>query len=290
MAARTQRDVVLVRGSDAREHLQGLLTQDVIVLGVGESAWSFLLEPKGEIVALMRVTRSGDDEIALDMDPGYGQAVRERVEGFTFRMDISFESHQWPGLSWRGPGANAVVAEAPIVMHQPWPGCEGLDVVGPGVELPADAEELGADELDAVRIRLGWPSMADLDAKTTPAMTGIIDHTVSFTKGCYPGQELVARMHYRAAEPPRRLVQVGFHPSARAEPGDPISFEGDEVGALTSVSEYQPLALAWLKRSVPAPCDATMANAPICVGVLPAQVTERAPEPPRTTTSPLTLS
>ena len=131
--------------------------------------------------------------------------------------------------------------------------------------------------------------MADLDAKTTPAMTGIVDHTVSFTKGCYPGQELVARMHYRDARPPRRLVQVGFHPCASPSPGDPISFEGEEVGSLTTVSKHQPLALAWLRRSVESACEAMLGTVPICIGDLPARAAGRTPEPPRTTTQPLSL-
>ena len=288
-AALIERDVVVARGPDARDYLQTQLTQDVVGLGVGECAWSFLLGPKSEIVALLRVTRTDDEVITLDTEPGYGDRIRESIDAFLFRTDVAFSQDRWTGVAWRGEGSEARQEEAPIVMRSPWPGVEGMDVVGPGMSMPGDADTITVDELDSLRIRLGWPSMADFDAKTTPAMTGIVGHTVSFTKGCYTGQEFVARVHYREVRPSRRLVQIGFHPCSRPKPGDPIIVDGEEVGSLTTVSAHQPLALGYLKRSVEAPLEAVCDGTPICIGLLPVQNTARAKTAPRRTTSPLTL-
>ena len=284
-----RRDVLLATGSDAGEHLNSQLTQDVGSLAVGSSAWAFLLEAKGEVVALLRVTKSAEDRFVLDTDLGLGSVVRDRIDGFLFRMDVSFESDTWDGLAVRGPGSSTVPSGTPVAMKMPWPGVDGLDLVGP--QLPAlEIEDLPADELEALRIRLGWPSMDDFDGKTTPAMTGIVNRTVSFTKGCYIGQEVVARMHYRQATPPRRLVQVGFHPCARPGPGDRIAVEGEDVGWLTTVSSHQPLALGYLQRSVESPVDGSLGDAPVCIGDLPVASIPVDAEPAPPTTSPLTLS
>jgi folate-binding protein YgfZ len=284
-----ERDVIITRGVDAQDYLNSQLTQDVSGLVVGDSAWSFLLEPKSEIVALLRITRTEDMTLVLDTEPGYGQAILDRIDGFLFRMDVEFSLDRWSGVAWRGPGSEDVDSDAPIRMPSPWPGVEGLDVIGPGVEVPPDAEVFAHEELDALRIRLGWPSMGDIDDTTTPAMTGIIDHTVSFTKGCYTGQEFVARVHYREAAPPRRLVQIGFHPCLKPERGEPIVLDGEEVGELTTVSAHQPLALGFLKRSVEAPGEAECAGSPVCLGLLPAHVAQRAKPRPRGGTSRLTF-
>lgn len=289
-ATAIERDILVARGADAQEHLNSQLTQDISGLGVGDSAWSFLCEPKSEIVALLRVTRSEPTVFVMDTEVGFGDRIRERIDGFLFRMDVSFESAVWPGVAWRGPGSEELESDAPVHMHSPWPGVEGLDEVGPDVEMPDEVDRLTDDELDALRIWLGWPSMADIDEGATPAMTGIVNHTVSFTKGCYTGQEFIARVHYREANPPRRLVQVGFHPCAKPTPGTPIVFDDEEVGTLTSVSNYQPVALGYLKRSVEAPGEAHCADTPACLGVLPASLVPRERGMPRGTKSSVSLT
>lgn len=285
-----KRDVVIARGVDAQEHLNGQLTQDIASLEVGESAWSFLCDPKSEIVALLRVTRTESTVLVMDTEIGFGARILERIDGFLFRMDVSFETDVWNGVAWRGPGASGIESVAPIHMKSPWPGIDGLDEIGPSVEGPDDAERLAEDELDALRIWLGWPSMADIGEGTTPAMTGIVAHTVSFTKGCYTGQEFIARVHYREAKPPRRLVQVGFHPCAKPSPGAPIVLDGEDVGSLTTVSNYQPVALGYLKRSVDAPSEAMCADTPACLGVLPATLAPREKPAPRGASSPVSIS
>ena len=270
-AARIDRDVVVARGADAREYLQTQLTQDVVSLDVGQSTWSFLLEPKSEIVALLRVTRIDDDALALDTDPGWGDAVQERIDGFLFRTQVTFDAATWGGFAVRGPGARNVTAHAPIEAPVRWGTIEGVDLIGPDVVLPDGIDIVDAASYDSLRIWAGWPVMgADIDAKATPAMTGLVERTVSFTKGCYTGQEFVARVHYREAAPSRRLVQLGFHPSAEVAPGDEILLGGESVGWVTSVAPCQPLGLGYVKRGVDVPGEAMCGSRPVCFGEPPA--------------------
>jgi folate-binding protein YgfZ len=272
-AARIARDVVVARGADAREYLQTQLTQDVVSLEVGQSAWSFLLEPKSEIVALLRVTRIEDDALVLDTDRGWGEAVRQRVDGFLFRTKVTFEASTWGGYAVRGPGALALTAHAPIEASVRWGPIDGVDLIGPDVEIPDGIEVVDEASYDSLRIWAGWPAMgSDIDAKATPAMTGLVERTVSFTKGCYTGQEFVARVHYREAAPPRRLVQLGFHPSAMVAAGDEIVLGGEPVGWVTSVAPCQPLGLGYVKRGVDIPGEATCSGRPLCFGESPASM------------------
>jgi tRNA-modifying protein YgfZ len=107
--------------------------------------------------------------------------------------------------------------------------------------------QIGEPADEAERIALGWPRLGIeiVPGETIPAGTGLTSIAVSFTKGCYPGQELVERMDSRAAEAPRSLRKLSV--ADGAAPGDPVVDDGVEVGVLTSVSGTQ--ALGWVKRS-----------------------------------------
>ena len=108
-------------------------------------------------------------------------------------------------------------------------------------------EQVGEPADEAERIALGWPRLGTeiIPGETIPGGTGLTSIAVSFTKGCYPGQELVERMDSRAAEAPRSLRKLTV--SAGAAPGDPVVDDGAEVGVLTSVVGTR--ALGWVKRS-----------------------------------------
>jgi folate-binding protein YgfZ len=256
-ATRIERDVVVVTGADAGEYLQTQLSQDVLSIEVSESAWSFLLTPKSEIVALMRVTRSGDEEFILDMEPGWGDTVRRTIDEFLGRMDVCFDQATWPGVAWRGNAPEPV--DAPICADNPWMGVVGLDVVGPDVQMPADATEAAWLDLEQTRIGSGWPSMsADIAGTVTPAMTGLVAQTVGFEKGCYTGQEFVARVHYRGADPPRRLVRLTFDDDTTLAPGAPIIVDAVEVGEVTSMGRG--VALGYLKRGCETPSAGLVGN------------------------------
>jgi folate-binding protein YgfZ len=244
------RDIVIVRGVDAGEYLQTQFTQDILSLAVTESAWSFLLTPKSEIVALFRVTRSGEVEYVLDMDTGWGDTVRQTIDEFLFRMDVGFEQAVWPGVAWRGGGPDS--ADAPIQAQVSWGDLQGVDIIGPEVQMPDDAAVASPTELEQARLASGWPAMGrEIDGDVTPAMTGLVAETVGFEKGCYTGQEFVARVHYRGTEPPKRLICLTFDVNQVVAPAAVIIIEGDEVGQVTSAASG--VALGYLKRGYQTP-------------------------------------
>ncbi|MFS8585732.1 MAG: hypothetical protein FWJ72_11665, partial [Acidimicrobiia bacterium] len=107
-AVELPRDVVRVAGPDAVDYLQGQLSQDVAALGPGEAAWSFLLQPTGKVDAWLRVTRTGDDELVLDVDAGHGEAVVARLRRFLLRTKADVDPLPWRAVALRGPGADRV--------------------------------------------------------------------------------------------------------------------------------------------------------------------------------------
>jgi tRNA-modifying protein YgfZ len=208
-----ERDVVVVEGPDAASFLQGQLSQDVLALAVGEAALSFVLQPQGKVDALVRVTREADDRFALDVDPGYGQAVVDRLSRFKLRVKAD------------------IAAAGTRPLDAPWG--------------------------DGDRVEARWPAMGkELDDKTIPAETGLVERAASFTKGCYTGQELVARIDSRGGHVPRRLrlVELG----GPAPEGAVVEVAGQERGRLTSVSGDERFALAYLHRDVEPPADAVV--------------------------------
>jgi folate-binding protein YgfZ len=247
-----QRDVVLITGEDAPDYLQTQLTQDVLSLSRGQSCWAFILTPKSEIEATVRVTSTGDGYI-LDAEPGCGDPIRQRLDGPLFRMDVSFAQGTWPGLAWRGEGAEDIESDAPIVATMPWGSVGAVDEVGPDVRAPAGVRALSKDELNAIRIGERWPSTGEIDGTATPAMTGIVPQTVSFDKGCYTGQEFVARVHYREANPPRQLVHLAFESGASVDEGDEVLVGGEPVGTVTSSVDRLGVGLGYVKRAVALP-------------------------------------
>ncbi|GMQ97882.1 MAG: hypothetical protein BMS9Abin17_0385 [Acidimicrobiia bacterium] len=264
------RDVVIVSGVDAVTYLQTQLTQDIVGLGVRESAWSFILAPKSEVEALVRVTRSGQDAVILDVAVGHGPAVRKRLDRMLFRMDVSFEEATWRGIGWRGEGAASVESDAPIASTYPAAFGEALDEIGPDGTMAGQHPSLTVEEFESIRILAGWPGESEFDGSTTPAMTGMVPYTVNFEKGCYTGQEFVARVHYRDALPPKRLVHLSFEAGAPVAVGPLLSIDGDTVGAATSIVSDAGLGLGYLKRSVDTPGLANSDGVPVSLSAIDA--------------------
>ena len=259
------RDVVRVTGPEAVAYLQGQLSQDVAAVAVGGSAFSLLLAPQGKVDAFVRLTRTGDAEFLLDTDAGWGAGMIARLERFKLRVRCELELLDWRCLAVRGDGSAAlppspdgtwrVVAETP--------GVAGFDLLGPDPEPPEGALPVGADAYEALRIEAGVPRMgAELDSSTIPAAAGIVERSVSFTKGCYTGQELVARIDSRGGNVPRRLRGVVVAGSVVPPPGAAVVVGAKVVGALTSVAQsferQAPVALAYVSRGVEPPVEATV--------------------------------
>jgi len=250
-AVSIERDVVRVHGPEAIAFLQGQLSQDIEALAVGASAWSLLLQPTGKVEALLRATRGGDDDVLLDVGAGFGEAVRRRLARFKLRTQVELDLEARSGHAVRGPGADAVAP--PGALPAGWPGVEGFDVLeGPP---PTGVPLVYAGALEVLRIEVGVPAMgAELTDATIPAEAGqwLIDASVSFTKGCYTGQELVARIDSRGGNVPRPLrgLLVDGDP---VPVGTTVGLAGKDVGVVTS-SGWSPalgaVALAPLARSV----------------------------------------
>jgi folate-binding protein YgfZ len=271
-----ERDVVLVKGPEALTFLQGQLSQDVEALGVGASAWSLLLQPTGKVDAWLRVTRTADDELALDVDPGYGDGVLARLQRFRLRTKAELTGARWTGWALRGPSVERREGVGAEVLALPagWPDVAGVDLLGDGVDRPAGLDELPAAALEALRVEAGVPAMgAELTDATIPAEAGqwLIDASVSFTKGCYTGQELVARIDSRGRNVPRPLrgLLVDGHP---APVGATVTADGKDVGTVTSsatTATRGAVALAPISRAVELGTEVTVDGQRATVAELP---------------------
>ncbi len=266
------RDAVAVRGPQARSWLQGQLSQDVSSLAPGGSADTLLLSPEGKMVALARVTCVGEEELVIDADAGCAATIVERLQRFRLRVKADVERLDWRSVALRGPGAGAAAERAAgevLAVRWSWPGDAGWDLLGPDVEVPQGVALGMAEAAEAARIAAGVPRWGrELGERTIPHEAGVVERAVSFTKGCYTGQELVARLDARGARVPKRLLGVVLPPSARQGPAavdDLVGLElvvGDRtVGALTSVawspSTGGPVGLAYVRREVEPPADCT---------------------------------
>jgi len=268
------REFIRASGPDTVTFLQGQLSQDLDQLAIGGSALSFLLQPQGKVDALLRVTRVEDDVVVLETDAGWGEAVRTRLERFKLRVKSDLEPLAWRCLAVRGPAAHDVATGLDI----DWPGLPGVDVIGEDPTVPEEARVCDPQAYEAVRIEAGVPVMGrEIDEKTIPAETGIVDRAVSFTKGCFTGQELVARIDSRGGNVPRHLRGVVVGTNVVPPVGATVEVDGKEVGTLTSVAESlqrrAPVALAYVRRAVEPPADVTLSwdggSAPARVEELP---------------------
>lgn len=270
---RIHRDVVTLRGPETLGYLQGQLSQDVTTLDVGDVALSFVLQPTGKVDTWVRLDRAGVEDVRLDTDPGAGAGLAARLERFKLRTKTEVElTEDVPVLAVRG----AEVADGIPCL---WPGLPGSDVFDADPtdlpsDLPAGALDYDDDCYEGLRIAHGVPAMgAEVDEGTIPAELGqwVIDASVSFTKGCFTGQELVARIDSRGGNVPRHLrglVVEGLPPA----PGTPVEVDGQDVGHITSSAidaGGRSVALALVKRSVEPPATVVVDGQPAQLSVLP---------------------
>lgn len=259
--ATVPRDVLQVRGGDAVTFLQGQVSADVPAIPLGGWAWSLLLAPQGRLEAWVRLWRIADDTVLVDVDAGWGDAVVARLDRFRLRVDAAVEGREdLRCLALRGPLAHDVdvsESDAAHVARFDWRGLPAVDLIGAGLRPPDDVPVASATATTNVRIEQGWPLMGrELTTELIPAEAGawLIDASVSFTKGCYTGQELVARIDSRGNHTPNRLLGVVLRENVLPPDGAPVRHDGDERGVLTSVGESldlrAPVALALLHRSV----------------------------------------
>ena len=163
-----------------------------------------------------------------------------------------WSSRPGPGRCCGLRGGQAEAAGQQVVVDA-WPHLDGVDLLGDRLSVPEHWRIMGAEEYEAVRIAAGVPKMgAELTEKTIPAETGLIDQTVSFTKGCYTGQELVARIDSRGGHVPRHLR--GLLPAAPIEAGaELVDSAGRTAGTVTSAAPAPSgdwVGLGYVRRGV----------------------------------------
>ncbi len=258
------RDFVAVRGPDAESFLQGQCSQDVLAIDTASSAWSFVLQPSGKVDALVRIHRVNDQTFVLDLDGGSGAALLARLQRFKIRVKVELDVADWRCIAVRG----AAIPLGPGVLASWWGRPDAVDLVGTDVVPPDGARPTDQDGLERLRVEAGWPAMGhELTPDTIPAESGVVGVAASFTKGCYTGQELVARIDSRGGHVPRHLRHVRVPAGASIDPGERILADGKDVGWSTSVAGD--LALAYVGRALVPPATAFVGEVPVTVEAIP---------------------
>jgi folate-binding protein YgfZ len=269
---RSERGKLLVRGADAAEYLQAQVTNDIEAVAVGEGCYAALLDRKGHMRADMRLLRLADDELWLDTEPIAKAELLRHLDMYRIGRDVELVdvTPERTLVSIVGPGARELSGIGPLSpehAHRPLTlgevECRAV-ATDLGVDLiaaPQDADVLRdllldrgmagvtEDAVEVLRVESGRPRFgAEMTAATIPAEAGINERAVSFTKGCYIGQETVARLHYKGR--PNRHLR-GLRLEAPAEHDDPILLGEREIGKVGTACvspALGPIALAIVRR------------------------------------------
>ena len=244
--------VFAVTGADAGKYLHSQLSNDIASLPLGGSRYSFVLEPMGKVVALVRVTRTDDETFILDTEnvEGLGDQLLARLNRFKIRVkaDIAVSSQKYLSLRSRD---GSPIEQAGFTVSQ-WGSGAVIDAPLASIaeSVVSQFVQVSLEEFDALRIRSSWPAMGReiIAGETLPAATGVLTIAVSFTKGCYPGQELVERMDSRGSTAPKNLRLLTGEIVNNAKSGDVVIVNGESVGEFTSVAND--CALAYVARAV----------------------------------------
>jgi folate-binding protein YgfZ len=267
-----ERTALTVRGPDAVEYLQGQLTNDIESLEPDQGCYAALLDRKGHLQSDMRVLHLDNGEIWLDLEPGPAPVVLKHLQTYSIGREVEIEdvSDRWAITSLIGPRAGELsgfdgLGPEHAQRFRDWDGVEvlavatyvGLDLITKADDSAGLAERLGAagaaqvsePAAEILRVESGRPRFGlDMGPEAMPAEAGITDRAVDFEKGCYIGQEPVARLHYRGK--PNRTLR-GLRLSEPAEHGDPLRLGDREVGTIGTAClspSLGPIALAIVRR------------------------------------------
>jgi folate-binding protein YgfZ len=242
-AASRPRAYVGVTGPEAASYLQRMVSNDVEALSPGESCQALLLTAKARLIAPLTVLRRGPDDFLLLTEPALGDRVASELLRFRFaaKCAIGAEEHSSTIVLGGPPPEGAVPT---------WDyGVRAYELLD--TEVP-EASPIESPELERLRILARTPSWGrELDDRVLPAEAGLEDRAISFTKGCYPGQEPVARLHYRGH--PNRGLRVLVLEGDEVPPYDAeLTLDGKAVGRITSAvrDASNVLALAYVRREV----------------------------------------
>ena len=259
---RSHRDLVRISGQDRLSWLNDISTQKVDQLPPGVAAQTLILSPHGHVEHHLTLVDDGADTW-IHLEPGEAKPLVEFLESMRFMLRVQFadESADYAVLTLMGPAADAELApDATAAMRHPF----GIDLVIERARLAATVAALrgqgfrlaGMWAHEALRIagrraRFG----VDSDHRTIPHELGWIESAVHLSKGCYRGQETVARVH-NLGHPPRRLVLLHLDGSEDRLPahGEQVQLDGAAIGFVGSAArhyELGPVALALVKRTTP---------------------------------------
>src|SRR6516165_12463071 len=259
---RSNRDIVRVTGPDRLSWLHSLTTQDLEHLQPGTSVQALVLSPQGHIEHHLTLA---DDGTALwaHVEPGTAASLLAFLESMRFllRVEPAEVTGDFAVLTLMGPARPAAAPEGAVISMAD---SFGMDIVVPRdrlLEISATLEADGAavaglDAYEALRIAAHRPRLGlDTDHRTLPHEVGWIETAVHLNKGCYRGQETVARVH-NLGHPPRRLILLHLDGSEDRLPvhGDPVTRDDTTVGFVGSAArhfELGPIGLGLIKRTVP---------------------------------------
>jgi folate-binding protein YgfZ len=243
--ARRPRAFVRVAGPEAADYLQRMVSNDVVALAAGEACEALLLTAKARVIAPLVVLRRGENDFLLLTEPELGELTRRELLRFRFAAKVEVEPEEHTSTLVLG-GDEGIPND-----EYGEPAREVLDV---------DLEQtLGDDELERMRIAAGTPRWGfEIDDRVLPAEAGLVERAVSFTKGCYPGQEPIARLHYRGHVNRRlRVLEIEGDPPP---PGAEIDLGDKVVGRLTST--VPGLGLGYVRVEVADDAALTVAGTP----------------------------
>ena len=288
---RSSRGRIRVSGSDRAAFLHGLLTNDIASLTPGTGTYAAYLTPQGRMISDMRVVETGD-AILLDVEASVVDALTRKLESLVFSEDVTIENitASLIGLGIHGNSAAGLLNQlaatpnpplerqfdnvrAPvagfsaIIIRDDYLGLTGFDLYVAGDDaqvvskalLQAGAVETSDATAEALRIEAGRPRFGiDMDTDTIPLEAGLQDRAISFTKGCYVGQEVIVRvMHRGHGRVARRLVRLSLRSRTVPARGEPILAGDTRVGEITSAARSTnsgtTLALGYVHRDQAAP-------------------------------------
>jgi tRNA-modifying protein YgfZ len=231
-----EREFVGVAGPDAADYLQRMVSNDVEALSPGEGCPALLLTAKARVLAPLVVLRRADEDFLLLTEPGLGEVVRAHLVRMRLRAQCEIELEEHASVLVFGGGEGFATD---------WPGArEALDT--------QFAPTVSEEELELRRIEAGVPRWEhEIDDRILPAEAGLEQTHVSFSKGCYPGQEPIARLHFRG-HPNRGLRSVVLDEVPEYDAR--LLHGGREVGRVTSAARRDDgtvVALAYVRTEVP---------------------------------------
>lgn len=284
---RSTQGTIALTGADRAAFLHALLTNDIALLTKGRGVYAAYLTPQGRMISDMRVIETGS-RMLLNVERDVAAPLADRFDKLIFSEDVQVKdvTGELAAVGVHGPSAARMIEHATavsvaelsnqydnitsgsaLIVREDGLGVPGYDVYVPTSDaeairsslIEAGAVEASAETEATLRIEAGRPRFGiDMNTDTIPLEAGLEDRAISFTKGCYVGQEVIIRvMHRGQGRVARRLVSLVMPNGAVPERGDKIQSGGRTVGEITSATASPklgaPLALGYVQRELAAP-------------------------------------